>query len=103
MSNVKLSRSRCEAKLLSDYESVLGSTIVVDFVSGYVGDTQIEMDGSFKVRVVKTPKADLLHETDDGWFDPYWNVVPVGWKPTTKEGHVVSGLWTHGWSYQCRE
>ncbi len=67
-----------EARVLADYQHMLGRTVLVRVVSGYRGSDSVDirLNPPAKVRIAKTEEASLKHWNDD-WCDPYWEVEVV--------------------------
>lgn len=67
-----------EARVLADYQHMLGKTVLVRVVSGYRGNNSVDIRLSppAKVRIATTEEASLKHWNDD-WCDPYWEVEVV--------------------------
>lgn len=74
----KAYRGELPQQVLKDYAEVLGKTFVVQGVHGYEGSDLIDVGGPLVVRVLETPKSDLV-PVCDGWLDPCWNVEVLGW------------------------
>jgi hypothetical protein len=85
------------AKVLADYEAVLGKEILVSELTGYKDDTQEDfiLNPPVKCRVMTTKRMDLFHAVDH-WMDPYWNLELVHPDPRL-EGYT--SLWMYGTSY----
>lgn len=89
--------SDMENQALADFAAARGRILLATEVSGFRGSDSVEVycDPPARVRVVATPKGDVLHR-NDGWLDPYWNVEMVDAHPAL-EG--VRSLWVFGKSY----
>lgn len=90
-------RAEIEAWAFGDYEEVLGKTIFVTFVTGYVGNDTVDfsLKKPAKVKVVKTSRESILHWNGE-WLDPYWELELVEPHPELKEGR---SFWMFGDSY----
>lgn len=86
-----------EARALFDYNQVLGKTVLVSAISGFVGNDSVDinLDPPAKVRVEKTNEASVKRWNDD-WCDPYWEVTLA--EPHPQLGDVRS-LWISGTCY----
>lgn len=90
-----------------DYFVGKGKPQLVHYVCGYRNDESVEtyIPHGIMVRVVDTPKEDILHRVDNT-FDPYWNIEihqgdNVGrLVPVTLLG--LTSLYTYGQSYQVK-
>ncbi|PRD96816.1 hypothetical protein C6P88_02590 [Burkholderia contaminans] len=67
-----------EARVVADYQHMLGKTVLVRVVSGYRGSDSVDirLHPPAKVRIATTEEASLKHWNDD-WCDPYWEVEVV--------------------------
>lgn len=70
-----IKRANVEALAISEYEVHVGKTVLVNAISGYVGNDSIDinLDPPVKVRVLSTQEQDIRNWVDD-WCDPYWDV-----------------------------
>lgn len=92
-----MNQEEAKAKVLADYEAMLGKEIFVSELTGYKDDAQEDfiLNPPVKCRVTKTNRTDLLHDCDH-WMDPYWNLELVEPDPRL-EGYT--SLWMYGTSY----
>jgi hypothetical protein len=92
-----MTRSELESWVIEDYQKILGETIFVSDLTGYVDDNTVDfgLKKPAKVKVVKTSMDSLLHWNDE-WLDPYWELELVEPHPALKG---VRSLWMFGDSY----
>jgi hypothetical protein len=86
-----------EARAMVDYEDVLGKTVLVSAICGFVGNDSVDinLDPPAKVRVEKTRETSVKRWNDD-WCDPYWEVVLAEPHPQLSG---VRSLWISGTCY----
>ncbi|WP_321935354.1 hypothetical protein [Paraburkholderia sp. J8-2] len=86
-----------EARVLGDYQQMLGKIVLVRVVSGYRGTDSVDvrLNPPAKVRVARTEEPSLKHWNDD-WCDPYWEVELVEPHPQL-EG--IRSIWISGNCY----
>jgi hypothetical protein len=88
-----------QAKILADFEEVVGKEVLVESLTGYKDDDMVELydlNPPALCRVTKTSKGDLLHQCDRRFVDPYWNLELI--EPHEKVNGLTS-LWMFGASY----
>jgi hypothetical protein len=92
-----MTRSELESWVIEDYQKILGETIFVSDLSGYVDGSTVDFDlkKPAKVKVVKTSRDSLLHWNDE-WLDPYWELELL--EPHS-ELKGARSLWMFGDSY----
>jgi hypothetical protein len=79
----------------ADHAAKVGAVLTVDFLVGYIGDTDVQTEhyGPTQVRVLPTATEDLKHSVDD-WLDPYWDVEVLD------ASLNLRSAWIYGPSYQ---
>lgn len=83
-----------EAVAVQDYEHYLGKVVLVNAVSGYIGNssTDIPLNPPAKVRVEAT-SLQVVKRWIDNWCDPIYEVSLVESHPQL---HDVRSLWIYG-------
>lgn len=86
-----------EARVLSDYQRMLGKTVMVRSISGYRGNDSVDIRLSppATVKIAHTEPASLKHWNDDR-CDPYWEVVLVEPHPQLED---IRSTWISGNCY----
>lgn len=92
-----MTREELEKWAIEDYEKILGATIFVSGVTGYVDDNTVDFDLAkpAKMKVVETSRDSILHWNSE-WLDPYWELELVEPHP---ELQGIRSLWMFGDSY----
>jgi hypothetical protein len=93
-----------ERRAVADYAAVAGRVLMVDYLMGYIGNTDEQWEGyfdppiAFRVDKACIPEQGLYHWCDEH-LDPYWDgsVVDVNC-PQLPEGGLRS-CWMYGVSY----
>lgn len=92
-----MTREELEKWAIEDYEKILGATIFVSGVTGYVDDNTVDFDLAkpAKMKVVETSRDSIIHWNSE-WLDPYWELELVEPHP---ELQGIRSLWMFGDSY----
>jgi len=87
-----------EAEFLAslDYELNLGANARATWLTGYIQDDSVDVDGDFCIRVLTTQKSDIIRHVY-GYLDPVWNVEA---SPVFVEGRRVRSTFVHAHSYR---